>query len=82
MRVSSVSGKKFRRQHRRLSSAYGPVILLRMAEATTVKAAALQTRALPARNLRDQLFDNLEHPRWDEVAGRCIAWCPVGIDLR
>lgn len=46
---------------------------VRMAEAATAKAAAVQTRALPARNLRDQLFDNLEHPRWEDVAERCLS---------
>ena len=36
-------------------------------------AAAAQTRSLPARNLRDALMTRLEHPRWDEVAARCLA---------
>ncbi len=32
-----------------------------------------QTRSLPSRDLRDALFNNLEHPRWDAVAERCLA---------
>jgi sulfhydrogenase subunit beta (sulfur reductase) len=36
-------------------------------------AAAAQTRSLPARNLHDALMSRLEHPRWDEVAARCLA---------
>ena len=36
-------------------------------------AAAAQTRSLPGRNLRDALMSRLEHPRWDEVASRCLA---------
>ncbi|MBW8329390.1 MAG: 4Fe-4S dicluster domain-containing protein [Thiobacillus sp.] len=36
-------------------------------------AAAVQTRSLPAHNLRDALMNRLEHPRWDEVASRCLA---------
>jgi len=36
-------------------------------------AAAAQTRSLPDRNLRDTLMSQLEHPRWDEVAARCLA---------
>jgi sulfhydrogenase subunit beta (sulfur reductase) len=36
-------------------------------------AAAGQTRSLPGRMLRDALMDQLEHPRWDEVATRCLA---------
>ncbi|HKJ22416.1 MAG TPA: 4Fe-4S dicluster domain-containing protein [Gammaproteobacteria bacterium] len=37
------------------------------------QAAARQTRTLPSRNLRDTLFSNLDHPRWDEVAARCLS---------
>lgn len=36
-------------------------------------SAARQTRRLPSRNLRDALMARLEHPRWDEVATRCLA---------
>jgi len=36
-------------------------------------AAASQTRSLPSRKLRDALMSRLEHPRWDEVATRCLA---------
>ncbi len=36
-------------------------------------AAASQTRSLPTRNLHDALMSRLEHPRWDEVAARCLA---------
>jgi ferredoxin len=36
-------------------------------------AAAAQKRSLPGRSLRDPLLANLEHPRWDEVAARCLA---------
>jgi ferredoxin len=36
-------------------------------------AAAAQTRSLPSRNLHDDLMSRLEHPRWDEVAARCLA---------
>lgn len=37
------------------------------------QAAAKQTRRLPSRNLRETLFSNLEHPRWAEVAARCLS---------
>jgi len=37
------------------------------------EAAARQQRRLPGRNLRDALAGNLEHPRWEQVAGRCLA---------
>jgi sulfhydrogenase subunit beta (sulfur reductase) len=36
-------------------------------------AAASQARSLPGRKLRDALMGQLEHPRWDEVATRCLA---------
>jgi ferredoxin len=36
-------------------------------------AAAAQTRRLPGRHLHDGLMANLEHPRWDAVAARCLA---------
>jgi sulfhydrogenase subunit beta (sulfur reductase) len=42
-------------------------------------AAVSQTRSLPGRlspsggNLREVLMSRLEHPRWDEVATRCLA---------
>ncbi len=36
-------------------------------------AAASQTRSLPSRNLLEALMSQLEHPRWDEVAARCLA---------
>jgi ferredoxin len=36
-------------------------------------AARAQTRSLPARNLRDFLFGRPTHPRWEEVAERCLS---------
>jgi len=36
-------------------------------------AAASQTRRLPKRDLRADLMNRLEHPRWDAVAARCLA---------
>jgi len=41
--------------------------------AETEAAARRQTRRLPSRNLRDTLFARLEHPRWQEVAARCLS---------
>ncbi len=37
------------------------------------RAASLQQRRLPSQNLREALFANLEHPRWQEVGSRCLA---------
>jgi sulfhydrogenase subunit beta (sulfur reductase) len=52
----------------------------RAAEETDVRAAAEVTagavtrmgREMPAVDLRELLFANYEHPRWDEVAERCL----------
>lgn len=38
-----------------------------------VEAAAEQRRSLPGRNLRGALFANLDHPRWEDVAARCLS---------
>ena len=40
------------------------------------KAAQMQTKRIPLDNkpeLRDLLFANLNHPRWDDVAERCLS---------
>jgi ferredoxin len=56
---------------------------LEMAEKQGQDAAASQVRSLPGRNLREALMSRLEHPRWDEVAtrclacGNCVAVCPT-----
>jgi ferredoxin len=43
------------------------------ARAQGLAAAAAQQRRLAGRNLRDALMASLEHPRWDDVASRCLA---------
>jgi len=35
--------------------------------------AIQQQRRLPKKNLRNILFEQLEHPRWDEIAQRCLS---------
>jgi sulfhydrogenase subunit beta (sulfur reductase) len=37
------------------------------------EAISKQTRSLPGRNLKQSLLDRLEHPRWNEVAARCLS---------
>jgi sulfhydrogenase subunit beta (sulfur reductase) len=37
------------------------------------KAAEIQVRGFPSRNLRQVLFSNLGHPRWNDVAARCLS---------
>jgi len=43
------------------------------ASAEVMEAAAHQTRALPSRRLRDELYRRLDDARWQEVAERCLA---------
>ncbi|WP_432698159.1 4Fe-4S dicluster domain-containing protein [Marinobacterium sp. YM272] len=38
-----------------------------------IDAAGLQSRQLPEGDLQQNLFNNLEHPRWQEVAERCLS---------
>jgi len=42
-------------------------------QAQDAHAIAVQTRALPGRDLREVLFANLEHSRWQDVAQRCLS---------
>jgi ferredoxin len=37
------------------------------------RAASQQVRALDTTDIRDLLMGNLEHPRWDDVADRCLS---------
>jgi sulfhydrogenase subunit beta (sulfur reductase) len=45
---------------------------LHAAEEVTAGAVARMGREMPAVDLRALLYDNFEHPRWDEVAERCL----------
>lgn len=37
------------------------------------RAVKMQSKKMPAVNVRDLLFANLDHPRWDDVAQRCLS---------
>ncbi len=43
------------------------------AEAAVERAALRMGRHLETRGLRELLYRNYEHPRWDEVAARCLS---------
>lgn len=43
------------------------------AQRASAHAAATQTRSLKPDGLNRLLFENLEHPRWDHVAQRCLS---------
>jgi len=38
-----------------------------------VERAAVQNRQMDTNGIRDLLYQNFEHPRWDHVAARCLA---------
>jgi ferredoxin len=42
------------------------------ADRATDRAAAQMGREMDVTDIRDLLYRNLEHPRWDEVADRCL----------
>ena len=46
---------------------------LQQASEEIERAAQQQTRQLPSNNLKTVLFDNLDHPRWEDVARRCLS---------
>jgi ferredoxin len=46
---------------------------LAAAESAIAQAAASMGRELAAEDIHDVLLRNLEHPRWDHVANRCLA---------
>ncbi|WP_246115636.1 4Fe-4S dicluster domain-containing protein [Trebonia kvetii] len=54
-------------------AAPAPTADVTAADAVSERTAAAMERSMPAIDLRDLLYDNLEHPRWDDVAGRCLA---------
>jgi ferredoxin len=43
------------------------------AEQVSERAAAQMGRKLDTTDIRDLLYRNVEHPRWDEVADRCLS---------
>ncbi len=45
---------------------------LAAAEAGVARAAANQGRVMETAGIKELLYDNLEHPRWDEVSERCL----------
>lgn len=46
---------------------------LQEAEEEIERAAEQQIRRLPSANLKQLLFDNLDHSQWEDVARRCLA---------
>jgi sulfhydrogenase subunit beta (sulfur reductase) len=43
------------------------------AEAITDRTAAAMGRRMETDGIRDLLYDNFDHPRWDDVASRCLS---------
>jgi len=45
---------------------------LHEAEAAIESAARQQVRSIDTTDIKELLYQNFEHPRWDDVAGRCL----------
>ena len=58
---------------RELKHAEASKELCRKAEELAARAASAQTRRLDTANIRDLLYENFYHPRWDDVARRCLS---------
>jgi formate hydrogenlyase subunit 6/NADH:ubiquinone oxidoreductase subunit I len=43
------------------------------ADATTARTVTQMGRAMATERIKELLYDNPEHPRWDDVAARCLA---------
>jgi sulfhydrogenase subunit beta (sulfur reductase) len=50
-----------------------PAALEAAMHARQSQPGAPRPRSLETEGIRDLLFDNLEHPRWEEVASRCLS---------
>lgn len=50
-----------------------PAETLALADDLIEQATTSQQRALPGRELQQALFDNLDHPQWDNIASRCLS---------
>ena len=70
LRVGSVAGQALFEQ---LSLPPVDEAQWREAAAATEQAAAAQVRQLPPGRLQEPLFANLDHPRWKQVAERCLS---------
>jgi len=71
--LGSLKGKELAMQ---LPLVHASNTQIKLAESGIEKAIAMQTKKIPVDNqgsLRDILFNNLNHPRWDEVAERCLS---------
>ncbi|HLN03204.1 MAG TPA: 4Fe-4S dicluster domain-containing protein [Bryobacteraceae bacterium] len=53
-------------------AAPAPPELCRQAE-ESVRRASLQTRQMDTAGIRDLLYENFDHPEWDNVAARCLS---------
>ena len=49
-----------------------PQALCRQAD-EAVERAALQVRSMDTTGIRELLYENFDHPRWDNVASRCLS---------
>ena len=55
-----------------LQTAPAPDADLREAEAAADRASVQQVRSIDTSGIKDLLYQNFDHPRWDNVAARCL----------
>lgn len=73
VRIGSERGEKIIEQ---LNLKKSQIAQNKAASVNVQNAAAMQTKRIPldnTRGLRDLLFSNLDHPRWEAVAERCLS---------
>lgn len=47
----------------------------RAADAVVARTASQMARSMDTTDIKDLLYRNREHPRWDDVASRCLSCC-------
>ncbi len=56
-----------------LEAVRAPAELVKEAQAAGERAASSMRRRVETRGLKERLYEAFEHPRWEQVAGRCLS---------
>ena len=71
--IVEYGSERGRFMHERLNTLAVSAEQQHIADEELIQAAERQQRRMPSTDVRDVLFANLEHPRWEEVAERCLS---------
>lgn len=71
--IVEYGSERGRVMHERLNTQTVTIEQKTMVGEALIQAANSQHRQLPSTHIRDTLFANLEHPRWEVVAERCLS---------